>query len=252
MLTTSTLHSPGFWNHMPPAHELHIVMNDGPQEDPPEELTLPSRRVSRSHASAWILVAAVGGTGAALAVVNMHNGKLHEVVAEAKNLGHPEQDAPPDASPAPATTAQASQGVLQPAATAAEESTQVAQADTAATPATRPATAVAQTTPLPPITPAAGRSVSPPPPVAAPRQVATLSTPSSTQTLRDTAAPTAPQPDVMAPASAVTPIAPVASLPPLPASAPVVTPLPAQPPASAPSQSQVASTDATAGDTTNR
>jgi hypothetical protein len=232
MLTTSSLHSPGFWDHMPPPRERHIVMNDGPQDELSDEPTLPARRIKSSHANAWILVAAVGATGAALAVANMHSGTLHEAIAEVRSFGHHDNEKLADATPPP--VAQSSQGVLQPAAApAAEEGRQLAQAEAPATPAVhaaKPAPA------LPPMAPAAGRSMT----QAAPKQLGTLSATSSTQELRETQAP----PTQMAPVNAVTPVAPIT---PVPSPAPVTVPLPppVQAPASAP-PTQTAATEAMA------
>ncbi len=264
-MTTSSLHSPGFWDHMPPAHRLNIVMNDGwvAEEEPLAEQTLPARAVRRSNTNAWILGLAITATGAAIAVAvaNGHDPRTlgSKVMADVKSFGNRDGDnkpaEAPDTAPAVApatTTADASQPGSQPAPAAVEAAPQVAQADTTPAPAATPPAAQVSQQPLPVIAPAAGRSSSStttsnraaraattvvtPTVAAAPAVV--LPTPAPQQLARLSASTTATQelrasdvPAQMAPVNPVTPVTPISPTQPI---VPIVPTPPMTLPASAP------------------
>ena len=277
-MTTSSLHSPGFWDHMPPAHKLNIVMNDGYSsdytEEPLEEQTLPARPTRRSHTNAWIFGLAVTATGAAVAVAvaNGHDPrslgyKVEAALADMKGKSTNEADKPADTTPAGTTTASSDTPATNAAQVTPDASTpapatspapavaQVAQADVpVVAPAVKPAPEVSQK-PLPMIAPAVGRStVKPAPEAAAPRHLASLTTPSATQELRATDM----APVEVAPVNPVTPVTPISPVNPLtpvtpvtpPASAPLIfVPPPVSPPASVPpTQPQAAGMDSRTGE----
>ena len=230
-----SLHAEGWWDHMPAGHSVDVPMNSDELpssrgvgktlRSTPRPSTRPThiymsepgvptgpminttpRRFKRSHASAWILVAAVGATGAALAVATAHNPQgmrehLDSTLAKVKDLTG-------SSSPAATTVAQADAPAVTPAATPA--------ATVAPTPVQDPAPVIAaksivadhsaaSDTPLPPIAPAAGRSVAPAAPVVHTKQLATLA-PSKTKELADDT------PQVMPSLTPATPVAPVQPL----------------------------------------
>ncbi|WP_349744199.1 hypothetical protein [Roseateles cavernae] len=238
MMFTNNLHAEGWWDHMPAGHRLDIPMNadefsssgdEGGATRPASQPNTSPRFIQRSHASAWILFAAVGTTGGALAVATMSDPQgmrehLDFALAEVKQLA----GSSPITTTAPAT-AQAPAPVQDPTPVA-----------------TAPSTAAAPSLPLDapssPIASAAGRGTSHLAPVASIKPVATPA-PKTTKEPAETLqvmpglpppialAPVQPLPTVQAPPLVLPPPVPVA--PPV-APPPVEEAAPPQPPASSP------------------
>lgn len=259
--STPSIHSDGWWDHMPPGHDLNIIMNsgelpsslDGTISRPTRRKTLwlitqptsvvmaepsgqtrpvvdaSSRRIKRSHVSAWIMVAAVGATGGALAMAAVRDPQslrehLDAAMAEVKNL---------TGSSSATTTALTTAPAAAPAPTPVQETAPVTTAQ-----ATVPAQSLSSDAPLPFIAPAAGHSVIHPVPVTAAKQLA-MPVPSTSREL------VADSPQVMPslpPRTELEPVqplvAPVQPMPLVPAQPlvqppPVLTPVIVQPPVEA-------------------
>lgn len=241
---TQNLHSEGWWNHMPPGHRVDIIMNADALSSPRYEgsagpvlrpANASPRVIKRSHASAWILLAALGATGGALAVATIRDphGMRERLDATLEKVKHA------TGSSAPTTTepvvAQAPTPVVQEPAPVI-----TAQAPTA------DEKLLASEAPLPPIAPAAGRSTTSPEPVAPVKQVAPPA-PSKVKELTEPTqvVPPLPLPVPLAPSQPLPTVQPppLVPLPPVPVAPPVTpppveeaVPVPPQPPASAPPQ----------------
>ena len=264
-----SLHAEGWLDHMPAGHQVDIDMNPGelpssrdtestrrvplrPGQRPtlgrstrPANIVMgepqvqstftattpPPSRLKRSHASAWILGAAVCATGGALAVATMHEGHRSTTVAEESNPTS-------DTAPAAATTTTALAAGPQATAASAEASAPVVQ-EPGPTPAPvklAQATAaqnLSSDAPLPPIAPAAGRIAAKERVGTAPvKKLATLT--SSSRAATDELVAQSTMPDQPLTAPPVQP--PITVAPPLNVEPPPleVAPPPVQPPASGP------------------
>ncbi|HEY4079681.1 MAG TPA: hypothetical protein VGM81_03220 [Burkholderiaceae bacterium] len=213
----------------------NIVMGGEPEVESTFTVTTPPpRRIKRSHASAWILGAAVCATGGALAVATMHEGHRNTTVAEVSN---PTTDTAPGAAATTTTTAMAA--APEATAASAEASAPVVQEPPPAPAPVKlaqaaPAQKLSSDEPLPPIAPAAGRSAAkervPAEPVA--RKLATLTSSSKAATDELVAQSTMPeQPLTPPPVQPPVTIAPPLNVEPPPLE---VAPPPVQPPASGP------------------
>ena len=207
--STPSIHSDGWWDHMPPGHDLNIIMNaaeltssrDGFISRPTRRTTLwlstpptnvlmsepsaptssrdsaPSRRIKRSHATAWIMVAAACATGGALAMAAVRDPQslrehLDSAMAEVKHL---------TGSSPTTTTALTTAPAAAPAPTTVQETAPVTTAQ-----ATAPAQSHSSDAPLPPIAPAAGRSETHPVPATAVKPVEMLVSSTSKDRVADT------------------------------------------------------------------
>lgn len=238
MMFTNSLHAEGWWGHMPPGHRLDIPMNaddvpssrdEGGATRSASQPNTSSRFIQRSHASAWILVAAVGTMGGALAVATMRDPQgmrehLDFALAEVEQL----TGSSPITTTAPAT-AEAPAPVQDTTPVATEQS-----------PAAAPSPSL--DAPLSPIAPTAGRGTGHRAPVALIKPVA-APTPNTTKEPAESPqvmpslpppialAPVQPLPMVQAPPLVLPPPAPLA---PAVAPPPVEEAAPSQPPASSP------------------
>ena len=234
MQFTRNLHAEGWWDHMPPGHRVDIVMNPG--ELPPSRYEIapgsallaspqpttvfmsepivrtgptvrtPPRRIKRSHASAWILVAAVGATGGALAVATMRDPQSLT-----------------SSSSTNTTTTQATATIATPAPTSVQETGPVKASES-----TVPGQIRSSDAAQPRVASAAGQSMSSPVPVSTIKHLATLA-PSMNEDLADTqqVVPSLLPPTPLAPIQppAVVQDQPIVQAPPV-----VVAPLTVQPP----------------------
>lgn len=234
--STPSIHSDGWWDHMPPGHDLNIIMNAAELPSSSDgSMSRPARRIKRSHAKAWILLAAACATGGALAMAAVRDPQslrehLDSALAEVKNL---------TGSSSTATSALTKAPDAVPAPTPVQEMAPVTTAQ-----ATAPATSHSPAAPLPPMTPAAGRSETHAVPVTAViKPLAILLPSTSKEPLADSpqVVPSLPPRTELAPVQPLlAPVQPLPSPSPLPlplASAqpvvqppPVVTPLIVPPP----------------------
>lgn len=250
MLFTGNLHAEGWWDHMPPGHRVDIIMNpeavlpsrhetapgaplragtppnplfmSEPMRQTGPTVRTPLRRIKRSHASVWIMLAAVGATGAALAVATLRDPqsmreRLDSTLDEVKSLASSSPRSTPTTEPTPAP-------IDTPAPPPFQEPGPVTTVA-----ATAPSQSRSADEPLPRTPPAAGRDVSSPVPGATIKHHAPPA-PRMTEYLADTQplVPNLPSPTPRVP---VQPLSAVEAPPPVQAPPAVLAPLTVQPPA---------------------
>lgn len=232
---------------MPPGHRVDIIMNPDALPSSRDEYgtvrpasrptSTSARVIKRSHASAWILLGALGATGGALAVATVRDPQgmrehLDHALAKVK---HVTGASTPTTSPEP-VVAQAPAPVQEPAPLTTAQSTVIDQK------------LLSSEAPLPPVAPAAGRNTTSAAPVEPVKQLATPAPSRIKEAVEAPPAVTTQLPPILPLTPPVQPLPPVQATPPLtPPPVPVVppvtpppveeaVPVPPTPPASAPPQ----------------